>query len=353
MKKIIFDKKKKKKRLLIEKNIISNIQNNENEINNILDSVIPERKKVKSDFKTVEKTEKDFSKNVIINDAIKKASENEQINSEISIQNLIKNGKQIYKLNEDSFIISLNDKREEFAYQKCKIPEKIPIFRWYQWIKKIGYSKEIKEQKIRKKYPDKVVLIKMEMSNGMFREILVLEDLGGFVFNKKQYVFDYTMKYFIIERNIWAYDFSEYLTLPYRRKKEISELTENIIARLEYLKQKGSNEQIEGIYKQLEERIGIDMRSPIFPHVNINEIKTLIENSNIVDVETSLNPLNAKRFIDSEAIKQALQAVGMNRFLKIIMIVLVVLGGITLIGFMITLWHTGVFDKLSHMFKRG
>lgn len=302
-------------------------------------------------FNKQDKTKNLIKKDKIIENAIKKASENELPNSEVSIQNLIRNGKEIYKIDNDTFVISLNDKREEFAYQKCSIPKQLINFKWYQWIKKIKHSKERKEQKMRKKHPDMVVLIKMEMSNGTFREFLAIEEFGSFVFNKKQYVFDYKMRYFIIERNMWAYDFNEYLSIPLRRKQEISDLTENMIARLEHLKENNDNrEQIESIYRQLEERIGIDMRKPLNPHVDVSEMKSLIENSKIVDVENSLNPVNLKRFIDSEAIKQALQAVSMNKYLKIIMIILIVIGALGILSFLITVWHTGVFDKLKGMF---
>lgn len=187
-----------------------------------------------------------------------------------------------------------------------------------------------KEKKIYTKNPDKVVLIKMEMANGQFREFLAVEDLGCFFYKKSQYVFDSAMKYFLIERNIWAYDFHEYLTLPLRKYFAISEKLE----------------------KLLQPEIDNARRKPLNPHVDVNEAKTLIENSQLVDVEASINPTTLKRFTDSEVIKQVLQGAMLGRIFKIMFILIIIMAVFLLMILLTTLYHAGIFEKVGNLFHK-
>lgn len=187
-----------------------------------------------------------------------------------------------------------------------------------------------KEKALYKKHPDKVVLIKMEMANGQFREFLAVEDLGCFYYRKSQYVFDVQMKYYIIERNIWAYDFHEYISLPLRKSFQISDKLEKLI-----------QPEFDKAHKK-----------PMNPHFNVNEIKTLIENSELVDVEASLNPTTLKRFTDSEVIKQVLQGAMLGRIFKIMFILIIVCAIFLLLLVIVNLYHAGIFEKIGHMFHK-
>lgn len=185
-----------------------------------------------------------------------------------------------------------------------------------------------KEKKLKKKFPDSLVLIRMEMNNGNWHEFLVSDKTESFAFRKKQYVFDFKMRYYLIERNIWAYDFNEELSLPIKKDVKVTADVEELL-----------------------KKIYTTSRNPVNARVNSDEIKELIENSGLVDVEASLNPLTLKRFTDSEVIKQVLQGAMLGRLFKVMFFILIGIGILTLIILLVLLYHSGVFAKLGSMFN--
>lgn len=191
-----------------------------------------------------------------------------------------------------------------------------------------GYFARRKLAKMKKKNPDTLVLVKMEMNAGHFKEFYVAEKNEGFIMSEKQYIFDTSMKYYIKNRNIWAYDFHESLAIPLRKKMKF---TEDIEAFLNYLELKSRKNQ----------KVSVDA----------NEIKQLIENSQIIDVENSLNPSTLKRFMDSEVIKQILQGAVIGKILKILLIISIIAGVLVLIDVLVGLQSAGVFEKLKGMFN--
>lgn len=184
------------------------------------------------------------------------------------------------------------------------------------------------QNKLRRKNPESIVLIKMEMANGMFREFLVLERFGCFTYGKGLYALDSSMKYYLIDRDIWAYDFHELISIPLRKKFQISEKLERL----------------------LQPEVDKGKKKPINPHPDINEIKTLIENSDIVDVEASINPTTLKRFTDSEVIKQVLQGAMLGRIFKVMFVLIVIIAIFMLILMLIQAYTSGLFEKLGGMF---
>ncbi len=196
-----------------------------------------------------------------------------------------------------------------------------------------GLSK--KQIKINKKYKEKhegeIVLIKMEMASGLFREFLAHDEGGFFYFRKKQYPFDPQMKYYIIERKMWAYDYHELISIPLQKKIELSD----------------------SLIKLIQPVWDDARKKAINPRVDASQIQTLIENSDIVDVEASLNPLTLKRFTDSEVIKQVLQGTMLGKIFKIMFVLIIILAVMGLIQVMLSLYASGVFSALGSFFKGG
>lgn len=187
-----------------------------------------------------------------------------------------------------------------------------------------------KYEKFKQKHPDTFVLARMEMSNGNWREFLVNEKNDAFYLKDKQFLFDNEMRYYIIERNLWAYDFNEKITLPYKRRWVIHEkLMEKLIA-----------------------VIDTAARKPMPPRINVNELNELIEGSQIIDVQASMNPKTQKRFSDSEIVKQVLQGAMLGRILKVILIILIIIGILALIILIIVMYQSQVFEKLGHLFGK-
>ena len=210
-------------------------------------------------------------------------------------------------------------KDEEFYYA-------VDVFKPKQHLSKRVLRKE---RKLRKKFPSQLVLVRFELGSGMFREFYVPENIEGFVFNKKRYVFDTNQRYFVVERGCFAYDFHEHLSLPLRKRFNITPDVETLLT------------------KEIESKT----KKPLRPFSNISEIQTLIENSKVVDVEESINPMTLKRFTDSEVIKQVLAGAMLSKILKIAVIVLFVVLLLSFFSFALNLWSSGLIEKVTEMFK--
>lgn len=154
-------------------------------------------------------------------------------------------------------------------------------------------------RRMRRKHPDKVVLIRMEMNNGQFKEFLVAEDeKDGFKHSGKKYIFDLDARYYVINSNIWAYDFHESLTVPVKRT------------------------------------------------IPVNEIKSTMEHSDITEVENAINPVTLERFIKSEIAQGILQGATIGRLFKVMLILLIIILVISAIGLLIGLYDSGVIQTL-------
>lgn len=189
----------------------------------------------------------------------------------------------------------------------------------------LNYWEKRKQKRIEKKKIDTVVLVRMELNNGYFREWLVDSKNGFFYFRKKMYVFDISLKYFIIERGIWVYDFHEEISIPLRKKISFSE-------------------HVDILFKKIED----ESRKSINSKTNINEIKTIIENTSLVDVENSLNPLTLKRFMDTEVIRQLLQGAVLGKIFKIMFILTIIIACLMLINLLINMYASGIFGKIGN-----
>ena len=153
-----------------------------------------------------------------------------------------------------------------------------------------------------KKYPDKVVLIRMEMNNGTHREFKVRDDSFGFVFNGGRYAFDLETKYYVVDTNIWAYDFHESMSLSVKKGLKVSPIILKYLAELEK-----------------DSKLSIERRIPI------NVIKETIEQSGITEVENSINPVTLERLIKSQIIQAILQGSALGRLFKIVLIIVIII----------------------------
>lgn len=226
----------------------------------------------------------------------------------------------VSRMQDDRFYIEAKKHEVKDTEPKKKTLLFFNTSEWKQWAKR---------QKLAKKNPDTIILIRMEMSNGLFREFLAVEEFGCFFYKNKQYVFDQKLKYYIIERNMWAYDFAESLSLPIRKKIKVTEDIEKALSRIEKA--------------QLSPK---DMKTPI------SELLSLVENAEIVDVEHSLNPTTLKRFTDSEVIKQVLQGSMLGKIFKLMFIFICIIGIIVLFDFIADLYASGIFEKIGNLFNK-
>ncbi len=148
-------------------------------------------------------------------------------------------------------------------------------------------------------FPDRTLLINMELLNGFHKLFLVVEKDGGFNYRKKRYLFDNESKYYVIDAKLWCYDFHEDLTIPIKRK------------------------------------------------IPITEIKKAIELSNLTEVENSVNPATIERFLKAkiaEGIMKGQQLDLVFKQLKLIGIIGMLSSVILLILF---LFKTGMLQSIK------
>lgn len=88
-------------------------------------------------------------------------------------------------------------------------------------------------------FPEKSILINMELTNGMYRHFLVLvKPDNTFKYRGKKYLTDGESKYYVIDSKIWCYDFHEDFTLPFKRKIPLTKIKKSLeysgISEVEY-----------------------------------------------------------------------------------------------------------------------
>lgn len=191
--------------------------------------------------------------------------------------------------------------------------------------------------KFYRKNKGKICLIRMELGNGQFREFLAVDESGYFIWNKRLFVFDYSQKYYLIERDLWCYDFNENVSLPIRKSFYFSEKLEK---------------EIGSLISQAQAKIDAKARKNLNARVDVNELRNLIENTDLVDVEASFNPLTLKRFTDSEVIKQVLQGAMLSKFFKLMFAIIVILAVLALLTFIITVYQSGIIQDVVAKFAK-
>ncbi len=148
-------------------------------------------------------------------------------------------------------------------------------------------------------FPDKAIMINMELLNGFHKLFLVIERDGGFRYRSKRYLFDNESKYYIIDAKLWCYDFHEDLTIPVKRK------------------------------------------------IPITDIKKAIEFSSLTEVENAVNPATIERFLKAKIAEGIMKGQQMDivfKQLKMIGIITMLSSVIMLILF---LFKTGMLQQIK------
>lgn len=210
-----------------------------------------------------------------------------------------------------------DDLDKEDFYFKAKPFTYFTRRKWTSWR---GY----KEAKMLKKFPDKVVLIRMEMNNGTNREFLVLDEATAFVFRGGRYVMNLEDRFWVVDSNIWAYDFHESISISVSSKLK-------------------PNPDLLKYIDQLKE----NTKKSIKNQIPANELKEIIEQSGISEVESSISPIVLERLIKSEIVQAILQGSALGRLFRVllILIIIIVIGvGIDLV---IDFIDSGILEEIG------
>ncbi|NIQ15377.1 MAG: hypothetical protein GTO02_13575 [Candidatus Dadabacteria bacterium] len=159
-----------------------------------------------------------------------------------------------------------------------------------------------------KKNPDITTLIRMELNNGRHREFTVQEDPDkkGFIYRKGRYIFDPEAKYYLIDSNIWAYDYHEGITIPIRRRIPVNEIRE-----------------------------GIDAKAAI----QIQDIQ--------IEVENAVNPLLLQRFLLAEVAQGIMRGASLGALFKLLVVLVII--GMLLAGvdLAISVYSSGLLEQIK------
>lgn len=161
------------------------------------------------------------------------------------------------------------------------------------------FSLEGIKDHFRKQKPEDLVIINMELRNGMHKTFYVAESGASFKWNKRRYIFDPMLKYFNISFKEYCYDYHEDFDLPFKRE---------------------------------------------FP---LNDTKEAIESSGLTESEFATNPSTLERFMNSAIIEMMLRGGSIDKILKIIMIVMAFALVVGLIHLILYMYQSGLFSNMG------
>lgn len=166
-------------------------------------------------------------------------------------------------------------------------------------IKPKRFTRDWIQQKILFRFHrSKLLLIHMELRNGDHDQFVVAHQDGSFQYGKGDYLIDEACRYYHIPTGMYAMDYHEAFSLPIKRT------------------------------------------------IDVGMIKNTIEQSGVSEVELQTNPTTLARFIESkiaEGVMKGQQIDDFLRSLKMLIIINVVIGAITLILFVA---KTGILQSV-------
>lgn len=151
---------------------------------------------------------------------------------------------------------------------------------------KVGWWKAFKNNMKERFFSTKVMLIHMELRNGFHIQFIAKIRQNEFSYDKGTYIIDDDLKYYDMSAKMWSLDYHQDIAVPVLRK------------------------------------------------VPVSKIKKAIETKGITDIDTAINPITLKQFIESEVIQKVMKGEEMDKvfkFLKFMLILNVLISAVTAI----------------------
>jgi hypothetical protein len=163
--------------------------------------------------------------------------------------------------------------------------------------------KPIKDQKpitkIKEKiWPERSLLIHMEMANGNHTEFIIHTLDQEFDFGKGKYYIDDTLKYWMSNAKMYALDYHQGFSMPIKRM------------------------------------------------IQYDKVNAAIAASGLCEVEAATNPRNLEAFIKSKVIEQLMKAQEITEFFKSIKFMIIIMLLLHIINFVLQLKNSGALEKL-------
>ena len=192
-----------------------------------------------------------------------------------------------------------------------------------EFIKVSGIIKKFTKKKIMKN-KDQYVIVRIHTINEGVREFFAKSDVNGFEYNKGRYIFDDNSKKWNSTAQMWYYDYHEFLTIPYDLQEVLPI-------------------EIRDAIDQYNKQIKYGKKAKI----NIEKIKEIIEETDSIDVETAVNPKALQSYQKANFVQALVAGADMNKYFRLILIIVLIGGFLTLITLGISAYGSGLFETLS------
>lgn len=203
--------------------------------------------------------------------------------------------------------VQIKEQQEKQEKLRREIDKKAELVKAKEDTKKMFYIlKKIKLIDTKKRwesikawfYPSKIFLIHMELSNGFHVQFVTPVSKGSFKYQGAEYIIDDSFKYYDMAAKLWCLDYHQELSIPIKRQ------------------------------------------------ISIKNIKKAIEIKGITDVDTAINPITLRQFIESEVIQKVMAGAEMDKALKTMRIMIIITLISSLISTLILIKTTGMLDNL-------
>jgi hypothetical protein len=149
------------------------------------------------------------------------------------------------------------------------------------------------------KQQHRTILVNMELRNGNWITMLVLDKGGGFKYEKCAYRFDDEMKYYNLSAKMWMYDFHQDFSIPLQRK------------------------------------------------IPIADVQKTVESSGITEVEYATNPATLERFTIAKIAEGIMRGQAIDDFLKQIRLILIITAVAAVIHLFLFMQKTGMLKAIK------
>ncbi len=151
---------------------------------------------------------------------------------------------------------------------------------------------------LNKYHPGTIILINMELTNGLHRSFVVREKEEGFIFRGKKYLFDNELKYYNIDARLYAFNYHEGLVLPVRMK------------------------------------------------IPVTQIKKTLESTEEIDVEYAINPSTLQRFMTAKIAEGIMKGTQLDAFMRKLQMFLIVTMIAVLVHLALFLYGSGMLQNI-------
>ena len=175
------------------------------------------------------------------------------------------------------------------------------IVKEHSKLKKKGFTdvKGLIKEKKDAFYPERTMLVNMELRNGFHTTLIIFLKKPYFTFANGNYIIDDDFKYYDVSSKLWCLDYHQDISFPIKR------------------------------------------------HIDVNKINKLMRNKGVSDVDNAINPMTLKQLIESDVVQKVMKGAELDevfKFLKL-MIILTFIGVCIIIVILIK--STGILSGMK------